>query len=79
MNISDLILIIKKAINIENINLESSSENTEEWDSLGHLSILVALDKELNGKLSSIPEIATADSVEAIIAILRKNHLIDES
>jgi len=78
MNISDLILIIKKAINIENINLESSSENTEEWDSLGHLSILVALDKELNGKLSSIPEIATADSVEAIIAILRKNHLIDE-
>jgi acyl carrier protein len=48
----------------------------EEWDSLGHLAILVALDKKFNGKVSKIDEMASADTVKKIINLLKLNKLI---
>jgi len=55
------------------ITINSSSENIEEWDSLAHLGVLVALDKWLNGQAGKISGLATATSVKEIVALLNKN------
>ena len=47
------------------------------WDSLGHLSILVALDKKLGGKCKDIRELGTAVSIDKIFNILIDNQLAD--
>jgi len=58
------------------ITLESSSENTDDWDSLGHLSVLQELDKLFEGKIAGIEAMASADSVAKIFALLQKHSLI---
>ena len=77
MNKDNLMTIIKDALETEDINLNSSMENTDGWDSLGHLSILSAIDEGLGGKASNLDELASATSVENIISILKKNNLFD--
>ncbi len=69
---------IQEALNIEGkkIILDSSVEDVPEWDSLGHLSVLTALDKLFEGKIAGIKELASADSVKKIIQILHSNSLI---
>ena len=53
--------IIAKSLKIElsEINENSSSKNVEEWDSLGHLTILMNLDKNFKGKLDCTSSIFT--------------------
>jgi len=74
----DILNIIQSALNLgnENITINSSISNTTEWDSLGHLSILTALDKFFKGKIGKIKGLAAADSVKKIIQILKNNQLI---
>jgi acyl carrier protein len=72
-----VIEIIEKALSLEPgiLKEDSGSENTEEWDSLGQLSILVDLDKHFEGKISSISEMAEANSVPKILTILKENSI----
>ena len=72
-----IMVIIEKALSLEpgSINENSNSENTEDWDSLGQLSILVALDKHFEGKISSISEMAEANSVQKIFITLKENSI----
>ena len=69
--------IIEKALELKPgiLNEDSDSESIEEWDSLGQLSILVALDNHFEGKISSLSEIADANSVPKILTILKKNSI----
>ena len=69
--------IIEEALELEAgiIKEDSDSEGIENWDSLGQLSILVALDKKFEGKISSISEIAEANSVQKIFSILKENSI----
>ena len=73
-----VINIVSEILQLENgeITSVSSSENTEEWDSLNHLSILISLDQWLDGQAAKIPELATATSIKEIVTLLNKN--IDE-
>jgi acyl carrier protein len=71
-----IINIIKSALQVDKVTIDSSTDNLEEWDSLGHLSILVALDREFEGNLAGISDMATADSVKKIILILDNNNFI---
>ena len=32
----------------ESVNLETSAQNTERWDSLAHINIIIDLEKEFN-------------------------------
>ena len=57
------------------LKVDSCSEDIENWDSLGHLSILVALDKNFAGKVSGLSEMAEANSVQKILKILHDNSL----
>lgn len=58
------------------ITMGSSMDDIPEWDSFGHLSILVALDKKFDGKVAAIDAMASADSVKKIIGLLRENSLL---
>jgi len=76
----DIYTLIEKALEIKvNTivdNPEVTHESFEAWDSLGQISILVALDKLFDGKIAAISEMASANSVSKIIEILKKNSLI---
>jgi acyl carrier protein len=70
---------ISKALKIPaaKINIKSSDKNFENWDSLGHLEILLNLDKALKGKAIKIKDLAEAYSVKKILTILKKNKLLN--
>jgi|TARA_B100001964_G_C14032671_1_gene508977 acyl carrier protein len=74
----NIVALISKALSIENnlISVNSSIDNVEEWDSLGHLSILEALDQHFDGKVVNIKELASTKSVKDILFILKKNSLL---
>ena len=75
-----LITIITDALDADDvITVDSSMENINEWDSLGHLSVLTSLDQATEGKASAISDLGESSSVKEIISILRKENLIDES
>ena len=50
----DIFRCIEEALELSSkqINIESKMKEIEEWDSFGHLAILVALDKKFNGKVT---------------------------
>lgn len=75
-----VIEIVAKALQLdaELISIESSSDNTLEWDSLAHLTILLELDRHLDGKAGRINDLATATSVGLILEILKKHDLISD-
>tara|TARA_Y100001968_G_C19428310_1_gene755632 strand:- start:1686 stop:1928 length:243 start_codon:yes stop_codon:yes gene_type:complete len=73
-----LIRIIESSLELEEGTVESEDKGWYSlWDSLAHLSILVALDKALDGKCSSISELSTATSITAIKNILKLNNLLE--
>ncbi len=78
MNEEKVLKAIQNALDMPErcITLESSSENTEGWDSLGQLSVLQQLDKLFEGKIAAIEELASADSVAEIMTLLKKHSLI---
>ena len=58
------------------IDINSSSDNIEKWDSLGQLSILSSMDELFDGKIADIPNIASANSVKLIVSLLKENNLL---
>ena len=77
MTKEDLCLLIKNALDADDeIDMNSSSDNIPEWDSLGHLSILTALDQAVDGRASSLSELSDATSVTEIINILESQEII---
>jgi acyl carrier protein len=77
-HLAEIIEILEKALELGpgSLNEDSSTENTDAWDSLGQLSILVALDKHFAGKISSITDMAGAVSVKEIFKTLKDNSII---
>ena len=60
-------------IELEQISLETTAEDLEEWDSLGHLTILFALDKESGGKASKIDKLSGMTKLNDIFQALSVN------
>ncbi|HUW88512.1 MAG TPA: hypothetical protein VMW30_09120 [Candidatus Paceibacterota bacterium] len=65
------------AIEESGLNLDSTMDNTENWDSLGQLSIFATLAKLTNGATDKIPGIATATTMRGIFAELKDHGLIE--
>jgi acyl carrier protein len=74
----EILDIMQNALKLKekSLTIDSSMSNVEEWDSLGHLSILVALDKFFDGKIGGIKDLVSADSVKKILQILKDNYLM---
>lgn len=72
MGNSSLISVVVGALEIApgQITNETKASEIEEWDSLGHISILVALDEIVPGVLESIPELASATSISDLRRLL---------
>ena len=74
----DLLRVIEKALESGSgsVGPEARAEDVEGWDSLGHLSILTALDVLFEGKVGGIEELASTTSVREILAALRRHSLM---
>jgi len=59
-------------IDINQVSITSKSSDFEEWDSLGHISIMSFLDKNFNEITERVPDFASATSVLEIINLLEK-------
>ena len=57
------------------VQASSDSESIAEWDSLGQLSILVALDRRFDGKVAGLSEMAEANSIQIMQEILKKHSI----
>ena len=75
---ADVIAAIEKALELKSGSLGDGTHiaEVENWDSLGQLSILVTLDKLFDGKLAEIQDMAQADSISKIMAVLKKHLLL---
>lgn len=71
----DLLSLVSKALGVE-VNHDSSSENTPEWDSLGQLQLMQELDSETGGRSSDIDRIFTMTSVRELEEALRTANLL---
>ena len=70
-NTETLIEIISKSLNIKKnkINDKTNLQNLEEWDSLGVLSVMTALDKKYKGliKISSFDKVITVSDIKKLL------------
>ena len=75
---SVVIATVEKALELQPglLGENTRAEEVDSWDSLGQLSILVALDKLFDGKIAGISEMAEANSMPIILAILRQHSLL---
>ena len=69
MTENKIITIVSKALK-KKVNIKSNVNNTEEWDSLGQLSILSALEKATKGKSSKI-DLTEVQSVKQLCVKLK--------
>lgn len=69
VDIEELVNIVKLALNEEDIEPNSSIEDVDNWDSLGHMSIMLSLKENLGVELSP-DEISRATSIRLIKEIL---------
>jgi len=73
-----VIATIERALDLQKGSLgeNSSSAEISQWDSLGQVDIILALDGLFDGKVNSIPEMADANSVPKIIDVLIRHLLL---
>ncbi len=62
-------------IDAKDVNINSKSDDIEEWDSLAHLTFLSAIDKETSGEASKIENLGEKYSLKEILDTLNKNNL----
>ena len=76
INEEKVIEIVRSSLKLDSdsISINSSSESVDEWNSLEHLSILVAIDEELKGKAGEIDDLAKATSVRGILDAINKHY-----
>ena len=80
MKLPELIKKIEEALELEagSVSLESSSENIEDWDSLGHITILSMLDDATDGASADIVDLTQATSLVEIAKIMTDNGLLEQ-
>jgi acyl carrier protein len=81
MKESEILEIVQKGLGATEspITMDSSANDVPEWDSLGQINIIVALDEALGGKVSELQEMATAGSMRKIVDLLRHHNLVEVS
>ena len=77
MNQKKFLSLISKCLNVKvsQISLNLKFEGIEEWDSIGHLSILSTLDKATKGKSTKIKGLGNQNLLKKIWEILKKKGL----
>ena len=75
MTENEFLICVAEALEIEleHISLETTADDLEGWDSLGHLTILFALDKASGGKASKIDSLSGMTKLDDIFRALSVN------
>ncbi len=75
---SDVIAIVEISLEMKPglLSENTRAEEVDMWDSVGQLSVLVALDKLFEGRIANINEMAEADSMTKILNILKQHSLL---
>lgn len=60
-------------VDIDSVSIDTVSSDIEEWDSLGHISIMSFLDKTFGEITERVPDFASATSVKEILDLLNSN------
>ncbi len=55
------------------VSMDTVSSDLEEWDSLGHISIMGFLDKTYGDITERVPDFASATSVREVLDLLKSN------
>jgi acyl carrier protein len=79
INKSQLTELARKALKNDTVTFDASTDNTAEWDSLGQLSLLIALDKATDGKAAKLSELPGCTSLAQIFAVLVNHNLAREA
>jgi acyl carrier protein len=72
MNKKEFIFTLIKCLNIKK---KKNLENLE-WDSLGHLTILIELEKKFPNRVTSIKNISEATNQKKLFKLLKSKKLI---
>ncbi len=79
MTSEELLQLIKRALLIKNnVTMDDSVDTLKQWDSVGHLSILVAIDKKSGGKASKIKKLTHCQTVRQLAKVLKENKLLKD-
>ena len=72
MDHQEIFAVIAKAldVDIEQITIDTLASDIDDWDSLGHLTIMMSLEKAFPVGYNSDPRMASVVSVKEIIDIL---------
>lgn len=78
MKENDICNVIAEALGLKrgNISVDDGTDTVQEWDSLGYLSILSALEKTFGNKVAAIDDLAAVKSVREIIDIFKREKII---
>lgn len=78
MNENDVCNIVAGALGRKegSVSIDDGVDSIEEWDSLGFLSILSALEKKFGGKVADIDELAAVKSVREIVNLFKEKGII---
>lgn len=78
INLEKLIDIISSVLEVdEEINIDSSSDNIPEWDSMAQVLITSEISELTNSKSDDIEELFEVYSVKGILELLNDNKLLD--
>ena len=78
INILELMEKLAYALQVKSLDMDSNSENTENWDSLGTLAIITTLSRLTDGKSDLIPEIASVTAMNNLIELLKEHGLVND-
>lgn len=75
VDIEQLIAGIADALEVEAsaVTIDTRSSEIEEWDSLGHISVMTYLDRTYDEITERVPDFASATSVQEILELLNQN------
>ena len=78
MKEQDIYDVIAEALGLKpgSISVNDGTDTIQEWDSLGFLSILGALEHKFGSKVAAIDDLAAVKSVREIVDILKREHII---
>ena len=78
MKEQDIYNVIAEALGLKagSVSVDDGADTIQEWDSLGFLSILSALEHKFGSKVAAIDDLAKVKSVREIVDIFKREGII---
>jgi len=71
----DLLRVVAEGLEVDlsDVSMDTKSSDLVDWDSLGHLNLLMKLDENFDDISEKVPNLASVSSVKEIYDLI-KNH-----